>query len=194
MQDEDIRRDLGIGDLLERGIGQPDGSQQIGFGSQVLTDTIIDLVHCSRRGDEGQQSARSQQIQRFGKKVIVDQEILITHVFEFCHLITAKGDIADGQVEVRLWQRHPLETCLFDRDPEAAVQRLQHSRREIIEFDGRHLRSFGNRSRHGTEKITDSSRRFEDASARKTQALHHRPHGLDDFQRGVMGIGGTGFR
>ena len=98
LQEQDIRRDLCTRIGLERIIRQTDRTEQVCFLCKQAADMLVLLVQCAFGCDKSNDAVRLYFIERFHKKVVVDQQIVlvIPVVMQF---IVPKWDIADSEVK-----------------------------------------------------------------------------------------------
>ena len=98
LQEEDVAGDLRAGVCPESVVGQADRAKQLCPLGYVLSDLRGLLVHGALGGDEGDDAARPDLVKRFGKEVIVDQEIVAVEL-PVGELIAAEGHIAHSHIE-----------------------------------------------------------------------------------------------
>ena len=122
LQKEDVAGHIRSRGVLESVVGQADGPQQVGALGKVLPHSGGVLVHRALAGDKGDDTARPDLIQRPGKEVVVNEEI-VSVIPLVDHLEGAEGHIPDGGVKKAV-----REVCFF--------KPLDSDRRLLIELLG----------------------------------------------------------
>ena len=97
LQEDDVGNNVRTGIRFESVVGQSNCTEQLCSLCDILSDFGGLLVHGIARGHEGDHAARSDLIQRFCKKVIVNGKTELV-VGPVVHLILAKRHIADGKI------------------------------------------------------------------------------------------------
>ena len=98
MQEDNVRHYLRSGVGFESGVGEPDGTQQIGSLGKIPTHGGILGIQSIAAGDESHHTAGANLIQRFGKEIVVDIEAQLV-VGGVIDLVLPKGDIAHSKVK-----------------------------------------------------------------------------------------------
>ena len=107
LQKENVARNLCACVCSESVIRQSDSSEQLGSLSNILAYFGACLIHCSLRGNERNNTARTNFIKSLCEKVIVNEELLGV-VSAVVDLKIAKRHIADNHIKVVVW-----ELCFF---------------------------------------------------------------------------------
>ena len=118
------------GSLPLESIGwKANGSNEVGFGSEVLADGGVLFVEGEVSGHEGHDATGLQCVDGFGEKVIVQGQFLPL-VFE---LYVSKRNVADNSVDAVLGQAGIAE--VFDADVLAGVNCFRNPPRDGIHFN-----------------------------------------------------------
>ena len=123
-------------------------------------------------------------IQRFCKKVIVDQKIVLI-IARLGQLVTAEGHIADGKVKGVIRQFDALKAVHSDIC--LRVKLLCDSARDTVQLDTVQLGAVI-LFRQQTKEIADAHRRFQHGVRLDTHVLQRGIHGADHRRRGVVGV------
>ena len=77
LQNKNVRNDLRSGVTLKGVVRQTDSTKQVGSLSNILSDSGVFLIHRSLAGDESHHAARTEFVQGLGKKVVVNEELVL---------------------------------------------------------------------------------------------------------------------
>ena len=160
---------------------QADRPEEVGPGGEVLADGGVLLVEREVGGDQGQDAAGLQGVERLGEEEVVEREpraaVLELHVGE--------RRVADDGVDAALGQPRVAE--VLDADVVAGVEGLGDAARERIELDADEAHALGGEP----QEIARAAARLEHGrvlgDAEAGQRLEHR---RDDRGRGVEGVEG----
>ena len=98
LQEDNVRHYFRSGVGFESGVGEPDGTQQVGSLGKIPTHGGILGVQGIAAGDEGHHTAGTHLIQRLCEKVVVDIEAQLV-VGRVIDLVLPEGNIAHSKVK-----------------------------------------------------------------------------------------------
>jgi len=157
LQEQNVRSDFRVGVFRKCTAWQADRAQQVGALGEIFAHCAVLLVQCAFGCDERDNTARSHLIQRFRKKVVVNEKIARA-IPRFRQLVAAKRHIADGKVKGIIRQRHALKAVYGDIrfrvklpcDPSADAVQFHAVQRSVLVF-----------LRQTTEEVANTHCRFQ---------------------------------
>ena len=184
-QEDNVRRHLRVGVLLERGVRQPHGADQVaGFAYRVAQMRVL-LVERAARRDERDQSAGPHPLGRRDKEIIVDVKLARVEL-RVERRVVAERHVRDGEVEAVGRQRRFLER--LRPDVRVRIKELGEPGGQRVDLNPGELRAGAHPVGHEPEEMPEPARRFEDAAVGESQPGHGRIHRPDHRRRGVVRV------
>ena len=185
MQEDNVRHHFRSGVGFESGVGEPDGSQEIGSLGKIPTHGGILGIQGIAAGDERHHTAGTHLIQRFGKEIVVDVEtqLIVGRVID---LVLTEGDISHGEVKkvpaVCGFKACHGDVCfgieLFGNPPGDGIQ-FHTIQAAVAHFFREH-----------TEKVTHTHGRLQNVAGLEAHISNRFIDCPDDCGAGVMRIQG----
>ena len=188
LEKEDVRSDFRACRTFEGVVGQSDSSDQLGPLRNIFTDGCRFLVHGALAGDKGHDAARSDFVQSSGKKVIVNEKIVLVVAF-VRHLEAAEGNVADGHIKKAV-----REVCLLkplNSDGGLLIKLLGNAPADGIQFDAV---DFGvcQTVRPHADEVSNAAGWLQNIAGLEVHVLQRLIHGTDHhgwrIERGEGGL------
>ena len=190
LQEEDVCGNVRAGVGLEGRVGQANRAEQLRTLGDIPADGRILLVHRALAGDEGHDAARTYLVQRLGKEVIVDSEVVLV-VSGIGEGIRTEGDVAYGGVEEAVGEGGALKA--LHADLRFGVQLLRDASRDAVQLHAGQL-AVPHGLRQHTEEVAHAAGRLQDVAASEAEIIKALVDGTDDCGAGVVGVQGGGPR
>ena len=185
LQEQDVRDYLRPGVGFESVVGQADRPQQLRPLRDILPGIRAFGIHRVAAGDKGHHAARTHLVDGLGKEIVVDGEAQPV-VGLVVHLVVAKGDIPDTEVE-EVPPVGGLETGHLD-------VRLRVQLLGDAPGDGVQLHTVEAAALHGlreqSEEIAHAHAGFQDIARLESHLLHRVIDRPDHGGAGVVGVEG----
>ncbi len=184
-QEDDVGGDHRSGVLHERIARQADRTNEVCPVGEVFPRAGIQLVHGAGAGDERQQAARSDGIERLGKEIIVKQEALLVLWIALDRHVS-KRRIADYEVVAVLGQPGLGEIVLAHAV--IGIQILGDARGDVIELNALIVRVGRDVLRHHAGEIADTHAGLEHLSAGEAHLGDGAPHRSHYILGGIVRV------
>ena len=141
------------------------------------------LIHRALGGHESDDAARAHLVQRFGKEIVVDQEIVLVIAF-IRQLEIAEGNIADCDIKKAVRQLRFLEA--LDSDGGFLIELLRDAPGNGIQLHAEDASICHALGLH-PDKVADAAGGLQHVPVLKAQVLHCLIHSADHDRRGIEG-------
>ena len=186
LQKQNIGCDSGACIGEEGVVGESNRAQQFRPLRNIAAHGGIQLVHGAFAGDECDDAARTNLVQRLGKEIVVDAEVVLV-IAGIRKGIRAEGHVAHGSIEVTIREGRMFKALYGDSG--IRVQLLCNASGHAVQlytvqFAAGH--AFGNH----TEEIADAASGFKDIALSEIHVFQRLIDRSDDHRRSVMGVQG----
>ena len=172
-EEQDVRHNIGSGVLLECGVGQAHGTNELGAHGHVYAAGLILRVHQVVRDDHAHQAIRLERLDRLQEELIVNALSVERRVVAEVQRLLAEWRVADRQRELVVRQRDVLESGV--QDGLIRVKLLRDAGGEAVILGGQKLGVAAHVRGHQPKEIASADRRLEHCAAAETKALDALP-------------------
>ena len=185
LQEDDVRDNIGTGVSLEGIVGKSDRTKELCALGNVSANLRRLLIHRVARGNKGNHTTGAHLIQCLCEKVVMNgkTQLVVSWVM---HLVVAKGDITDGEVE-EVTPVRGLKTG--NSDVRLGIELLRNPAGDAVQLHtiqaaGRHA------FRQHTEEITHAHGGLQNVTRGETHALNGFIDRTDNGGAGIVSIQG----
>ena len=184
LQKDNVRGYVGACGSFERVVRQADRAEQIGFFRKHFSGSRIMLIHRTRRGDKGDDTARSNLIERLNKEVIVNHQAVFV-VRRVKDRKIAERNIADNDIKIVVGNLRILKALHLDIG--VGIKHLSDLARHLVYLNSVKRDVTTQLIRQQTEKMTRTTGRVKNGSVGKAHIIQRFVNGLYNNRRCVKG-------
>ena len=190
LEEQDVRHRFCPRISPEGILRQADGTDEVCPLCEIAADGGILLIHCPLAREHGNDSAGAHLVERLGKEIIMDEEIVLV-ILGVKHLELSERDISDCDIEEAVRKGGVLKAR--DRDILLLIQLLCDTPRNAVQLHTVHTAS-PHFFRQCADEVADTASRFQNVPATEAHVgkgfvdcFHHDRRRIKSRQGGFLG-------